>query len=343
MYYCRMQEPTSSVPLSVPAFGPTSSALGPHPVGTFDARHLCNGTSFSSATVYHPASGGGSQLPSVVLVGGYACGEQVMAAWAPFYASHGIVAMTIGTCAPFRDKPPDRSRALVDASAALQGEHHRAGSALEGRLDASRRAVQGYSLGGGAVQLAALADPTLRCAIAISPHAGVPPSLPDELTASVPMLFLVGERDREAPSQAHSWPQYYRTAAPKLIFEVAGGDHFVANGPSGGIKADIASNGAPCFFCQMCCVHCCGGLSPCPCAVLNGPSGHAQEQAAFGPVGGVALAWLKLFLMDDEGALRQLLHSVRPAIASGFESKGVDLVRLHAGGVVGGNMAMSRT
>ena len=39
------------------------------------------------------------------------------------------------------------------------------------------------------------------------------------------------------------------------------------------------------------------------------------------PVGGVALAWLRLFLQGDETARSQL--AIRPDIASGFESSGV--------------------
>ena len=93
-----------------------------------------------------------------------------MAAWAPFYASHGIVAMTIGTPAPWRDTPGDRCKALLDASLALQSEHENADSVLKGRLDVTQRAVQGYSLGGGGAQLAALKDPTLKCVIALCPH-----------------------------------------------------------------------------------------------------------------------------------------------------------------------------
>mmetsp|Transcript_18151 Transcript_18151/g.58003 ORF Transcript_18151/g.58003 Transcript_18151/m.58003 type:complete len:202 (+) Transcript_18151:197-802(+) len=150
------------------ALGPDSCALGPHATGKQDAQHLCNNASFASATIYYPTESGLKSLPSVVIVGGWGCGEQAMAAWAPFYASHGIVAMTIGTPSPFTDSPAVRSKALLDASLALQGEHERADSVLRGRLDISRRAVQGYSLGGGGAQLAALADPTLKCVIALA-------------------------------------------------------------------------------------------------------------------------------------------------------------------------------
>ena len=148
------------------ALGPTSCALGPHATGTQNAKHLCSTGTFTSATIYYPTSDGMGLLPSIVLVGGWGCGEQAMAAWAPFYASHGIVAMTIGTPAPWIDSPADRCKALLDASMALQSEHEHEGSVLQGRLDVSRRAVQGYSLGGGGAQLAALTDLTLKCVIA---------------------------------------------------------------------------------------------------------------------------------------------------------------------------------
>ena len=138
------------------------TGLGLRAVCKVDAAHLCN-SNFSSATIYYPESG--TQLPSIVIVGGWGCGEHALAAWAPFYASHGIVAMTIGMPAPWKDACQARSRALLEASTALQSENVRAGSVLLGRLNTARRAVQGYSLGGGGAQLAALQDPTLSCCI----------------------------------------------------------------------------------------------------------------------------------------------------------------------------------
>ena len=86
-----------------------ASALGPHRVSTLDAAHLCT-AAFSSATIYYPE--GGAQLPSIVIVGGWGCGEQVQAAWAPFYASHGIVAMTIGTPVCVATRPKCSSQML---------------------------------------------------------------------------------------------------------------------------------------------------------------------------------------------------------------------------------------
>ena len=72
----------------------------------------------------------------------------------------------------------------------------------------------------------------------------------------------------------------------------------------------------------MCgCPNGCWALASLPCGTTNASSGHATEKAPRGAIGGVALAWLRLFLQDDESARSQL--AIRPDIASGFESSGV--------------------
>lgn len=318
------------------ALGPTSCALGPHAIGICKAPHLCK-ASFASATIYYPTSDGLELLPSIVIVGGWGCGEQAMAAWAPFYASHGIVAMTIGTPTPWKNSPADRCKALLDASMALQSEHEREGSVLQGRLDVSRRAVQGYSLGGGGAQLAALTDPTLKCVIALVPDDGkTMPCLPSAHTlsfpsrppTSVPVLILCGEKDNEAPN---AWPQYRQTGAAKLIFEVKGGDHYLGLGPAGGTARELeAASDSTALLINTtiacaCCIMCPYALwfTPCPApyGILDGSGGHATGHAPRGAIGGVALAWLRLFLLGDEKARSQL--AIRPDIASGYESSGV--------------------
>ena len=82
----------------------------------------------------------------------------------------GYLAMTIGTHSPFHDMPTARASALLDAVEALKEEHARSGSPLAGRLDVSRFAVAGWSMGGGGCLLAALADPSLKCVLAFAPQ-----------------------------------------------------------------------------------------------------------------------------------------------------------------------------
>ena len=311
--------------LQVPmdGIGPHSCAFGPYEVDHLDVQELLvrrRNSQFASATIYFPSKEGSERpakkLASVVIVSGWGSGENSMAAWGPFYASHGILAMTIGTWAPFQDGPPQRSRALLDAVELLRAEDSRPGSLLQGRLDVNRIAVQGYSLGGGGCQLAVLENSTLKCCIALSPHDGRTmkgeqgKGLPSQLTMTVPVLFVVGEKDRIAPAQEHAWPQYHRTRSPKLILEVKAGNHAVANGPSGGsLREFLGSLG----FCKCLC----GILSGyAPLGTFNGSTGAAKPHAPNGAIGGMALAWLRLFLEGDESYRPQL--QVRPDIASGF-------------------------
>ena len=304
--------------------GPTSCALGPNTVGTLDAGHLCtsNGNeTFSSATIYFPKTG--TALPSVVLVGGQGCGEKVLAAWAPFLASHGIVAMTIGISQPWTDPPPVRARALIGASMALQGEDTRTASPLYNRLNVNARAVMGYSLGGGGAQLAAISDPTLKCSIALCPHDGNEYGIqfPEELSNKVPVLIIAGEKDKEADPQTQAWEHYRKTTAPKMILEIKGGDHYSANGPSGGNQSEF-EEGDECCALFNCCFALVCGCAPCPMGDFNGSTGHARNEAPRGAVGGIVLAWLQLFLLGDENARIRL--EAQPDIASGFESQKID-------------------
>ena len=82
----------------------------------------------------------------------------------------GYLAMTIGTHSPFHDMPTARANALLDAVEALKEEQSRSESPLAGRLDVTRFAVAGWSMGGGGCQLAALADPALKCVLAFAPQ-----------------------------------------------------------------------------------------------------------------------------------------------------------------------------
>ena len=134
------------------------------------------------------------------------------------------------------------------------------------------------------------------------------------------MLFLVGNADTEAPAGKFSKPHYNSTGAPRLLFEISGGDHFVPTGPSGGNQNDFMRGRHCGFSFNLMCTVCCEA-APCPDGFGTGPSGLAEENAARGAIGGVALAWLQLFLQGDESARSRLLQ--RPGIASGFESTGI--------------------
>ena len=228
--------------------------------------------------------------------------------------------MTIGIPSTWEAPPSKRCEALLDASRALQAEHTNQDSPLYQRLNVEARAVMGYSLGGGGAQLAALKDSTLKCIVALCPHDGreFDGPFPDQLSSSVPVLIVCSEKDTLAKPKDQAWAQYNKTSAPKLIFEISKGDHYSANGPSGGTESDFNAGAEPCVLCNYLLMSCCN-FAPCPHGEFNGGSGFAKEEAPRGAIGGVVLAWLQLFLLGEEGA--RVVLGERPEIACGFESE----------------------
>ena len=163
------------------------AALGPHAVQILDAESAHVSTreqrKYAKARIFVPegfddegvdkSSGTGPEkLASVVIVPGFACGENVMSAWAFFWASHGFLVTTISAIRPFHDMPRRRADAALDCVDALKAEGTRVDSALFGRLD-DRFAVAGWSLGGGGCHLAAVDDPSLKCILEFAPHSGL--------------------------------------------------------------------------------------------------------------------------------------------------------------------------
>jgi dienelactone hydrolase len=207
---------------------------GPYNVETMvESDGLRDGPDYAGATVYYPANGS-PPFTSIVIVPGYYAPESMIRAWGPFLASHGIVTMTIGTNLP-GDTPSIRASALLDAVETLRQENTRPGSPLFGNIDTGKFAASGWSMGGGGAQFAAARDQGLKAVVALCPwlHNSVTSA---DLNHPVPLLILSGEMDESAPPTEHADIHYdlTPTATEKLLFEVANGDHRVANGPEGG-------------------------------------------------------------------------------------------------------------
>lgn len=251
---------------------------GPYTVRTLsEADGLRNGPDYAGATVYYPTD---AQPPfaSVVLVTGFESEESAIREWGPFYASHGIVAMTIGTN-DGSDGPDARAIALIDATDTLRQENIRTGSPINGQLDVDRFAVSGWSMGGGGAQLAAVLDPSIKAVVALCPWLDRDPLTPSDLDHSVPLLIISGQWDETAPPNVHANVHYDYTpdTTDKLLYEVYHGGHYVANSPD----------------------------------FTEGEVSYSNGQ-----VGRVALSWLKVYLEGDP-TYRPLLFEV-PESASRY-------------------------
>ena len=75
----------------------SASATGPYNVGSISEENgMRNGPDYSGATLFYPENAV-PPFASIIIVPGYATLESSIQNWGPFFASHGIVTMTIGT------------------------------------------------------------------------------------------------------------------------------------------------------------------------------------------------------------------------------------------------------
>jgi dienelactone hydrolase len=177
----------------------------------------------------HMPEGAEPPFAAVAIVPGFLAAESSIAAWGPFLASHGIVTLTIGTNAP-TDSPDLRAQALLDALATIEAENARSGSPLAGQIDVERLGIMGWSMGGGGTLIASSSTPSLKAAITLAAWSpGV--SFSNE---QVPVLLFAGGSDGVAGGQSQGFFTSIPDATPKMLFEVRGGSHSVANSPSGG-------------------------------------------------------------------------------------------------------------
>ena len=113
----------------------------------------------------------------------------------------------------------------------IKQENTRVTSPLEGALNLDQLAVSGWSMGGGGAQRAAVLDNTIAGVVALCPWLPNP-----QLSHQSPVLIFSGEDDTVAPPVEHADIHYNATpiTTDKVLFEVANGNHSVANTPNGG-------------------------------------------------------------------------------------------------------------
>ena len=193
---------------------------------------------YATPTIYYPTNCP-APFPGVVIIPGFTEVQAQINQWGTFLASHGFAVMMVDSAANGAGNtgvlPPSRASGLEEGVKTLQGENTRSGSALSGKLDVSRMAIMGHSMGGGGTLLAATATPTLKAAIGLCPWNPGGTYAMD----TVPTLFFDGTADTLVPPSA-AMPEYQSipTTTHKVYAEFNGGSHFVANTPLGAAATD---------------------------------------------------------------------------------------------------------
>ncbi len=215
---------------------------------------------YSDATIYFPANKAQS-FGGVAIAPGFTETQEHIDWWGDYLASHGFAVLVLDTNQP-RDDPAMRADALMAAVQIIRGENSRMGSALRGKIEIDRMAVMGHSMGGGGTLLAANAhSDQLKAAIPITPW------LPDAdfSNVAVPTLLIAGETDSIAKVSEHSWPHFQTLPEniPRIYLEIRDGNHFIANSTVDNERMN--------------------------------PNIDVHDL-----VGGMSVAWLKLFVDEDE-------------------------------------------
>ncbi|MGC5330247.1 alpha/beta hydrolase family protein [Micromonospora sp. DT62] len=175
-------------------------------------------TGFGGGVIYYPTSTAEGTFGAVAISPGYTASWSSIDWLGPRIASHGFVVIGIETNTRL-DQPDSRGRQLL---AALDYLTQR--SSVRSRVDASRLAVSGHSMGGGGSLEAAVSRPSLQAAVPLAPW-NLDKSWSD---VRVPTLIIGGESDSVAPVSSHSEPFYNSIPASseKAYLELNGASHF---------------------------------------------------------------------------------------------------------------------
>jgi predicted dienelactone hydrolase len=180
---------------------------------------------FGGGTIYAPRSG--NNLPVIALSPGYTERQSAVSWYGPLFANAGFVVITIDTNSTL-DQPASRGRQL---NAALDHVVNRSG--VRSRVDGSRLAAGGHSMGGGGSLNAASSNSRIRATLPLAPWH----STKNWSRQSTPSLIVAAQRDVIAPTGSHAERFYNSLSGPKIYMELRGASHNVTNRSNSAISA----------------------------------------------------------------------------------------------------------
>jgi pimeloyl-ACP methyl ester carboxylesterase len=172
---------------------------------------------FGSANITYPTSTADGTFGAVAIAPGFTASESTVAWLRPRLASQGFVVITFNTSSRF-DQPPARGTQLLAALDYLTST-----SVARTRVDASREAVMGHSMGGGGTLEAAKQRTSLKATIGMTPYDS-DKTWPEIVS---PSMEIGAQNDTVAPPSQHAIPFYNSMSAtlPKYYLELAGASH----------------------------------------------------------------------------------------------------------------------
>jgi predicted dienelactone hydrolase len=173
---------------------------------------------FGGGVIYYPTSTSAGTFGAIAIVPGFTASWSSLDWLGPRLASQGFVVFGIETNSRF-DQPASRGDQLLAALDYLTQT-----SSVRSRIDTSRLAVAGHSMGGGGSLEAAKDRTSLKAAIPLAAW-NTDKSWPEVRT---PTMVIAGESDTVASPGSHSSPFYnsLSNAREKAYLELNNASHF---------------------------------------------------------------------------------------------------------------------
>jgi dienelactone hydrolase len=238
-----------TVALSLAAAGVTVAApaeaqsyqRGPNPTsavleasrGPFATQEMAaqNVSGFGGGRIYYPTSTAEGTFGAVAIAPGFISGWGMLSWMGHRIASHGFIVIGFETNSGL-DFPASRGQQALAALDNLTRD-----SRLQGRIDPTRLAAAGWSMGGGAMRESAIRRPSLKAVVPIAPW---------ELNTNwtgvrVPTAVFGGQGDIVASETSMAEPMYTSVNAEKIYLEVSGGGHFFPTGENDPLAKHMVS------------------------------------------------------------------------------------------------------
>lgn len=202
---------------------PTVAALerdGSFAIRTTTVSRL-SASGFGGGTIYYPTATGSYGV--VAVSPGFTAYQSSISWIGSRLASHGFVVITIDTNTT-SDQPDSRARQLKAALDKVVSLASGRTNVLYGKVDSSRLAVAGHSMGGGGTLAAARDYPTLKAAVPLAPWH----TTKSFSSVRVPTLIIGADGDTVAGVSSHSIPFYTSlpSSTSKAYLELRNEDHF---------------------------------------------------------------------------------------------------------------------
>lgn len=221
----------TAIAVAIGLSGAASAQVGPDPTsaglnaseGAFaiSSASVLLARGFGGGTIYYPSTAG--RYGVVAISPGFTATQSSIAWLGRRLASHGLVVITINTNTTL-DQPASRATQLM---AALSHVVNDASSTVRSRVDSTRLAVAGHSMGGGGALIAAENNPSLKASLPLTPW---------NLTSSfnqvrVPTLIVGADGDSVASVVSHARPFYASLPSStfKAYAELNLASHFTPN------------------------------------------------------------------------------------------------------------------